>query len=149
VEDRIVPTRLRLRNSRGAALIIALAAVVILMMIVATLARIGIAERRQTIAEARRLQADWLAESGLARASVKLAGSDSYNGETWAPTAEDLGGRDGGRVVIVVAPVAKHPGRRLIHVRADYPDDPARRARRTLQAIIELKTARAASEVAR
>lgn len=137
------------RGQRGAALIIALAAIVILMMIVAALARIGTAERRSTIAEGRRLQADWLAESGLARASVKLAGSEPYPGETWTPTAEELGGRDGGRVVIVVAPVAEHPGRRLIHVRADYPDDPARRMRRTLRAIIELKSAPAASEVAR
>lgn len=125
----------------------ALAAVVILMMVVATLARIGVAERRQAIAEGRSIQADWLAESGLARASARLSESGDYRGETWDLAAADLGGRDGGRVVIVVEPSAGRPDRRLVHVRADYPTDPTRRARRTLRAIIQL--GQAASEVSR
>lgn len=102
------------------------------------LLRAGMARRGQAKGEERRLQAAWLAESGLERAASRLAEATDYRGETWDIPASDLGGRDGGTALIAVEAVEGRPNRRLVRVRADYPNDPARRARMSREATIDL-----------
>src|SRR5580704_14652573 len=44
-----------------------------------------------------RLQADWLAESGLDRAAARLAANRGYRGEDWTIAPAELSSADGGR----------------------------------------------------
>jgi autonomous glycyl radical cofactor GrcA len=86
----------------------------------------------------RRLQAEWLAESALDRASARLATSPDYAGETWAVAASEIGGLDDASVTIEVKPVSGQATRRAVHVRADYPRDAVRRARHSRELTIEI-----------
>ena len=130
--------RRRERAPRGAVLMVVLVCLTLAAAIGGALLRAGIARRGQARMEERRLQAAWLAESGLERASMKLAEAPDYRGETWDIPASDLGGRDGGAVLIAIEAVEGRPDRRLVRVRADYPNDPARRARLSRKATIDL-----------
>jgi Tfp pilus assembly protein PilX len=117
---------------RGAALLVAMVCLVILTAIAGSLARKAVTRRARRKAEERRVQAEWLARSGLERAWVKLSASPDYHGESWKVSPEDLEGPDSALVVITVAEVAGKPTR-LVRVVADYPPDESRRARHTLQ----------------
>ncbi len=84
----------------------------------------------------RRLQAEWLVESGLERARARLAADSSYAGETWTLGASDLGlpespaivtgagngDRGGGVVTITVDRSGQDRGGEC-RVQADYPRD--------------------------
>ena len=118
---------------------IALICLMILVLILGSLSRISFLRRRQAMAAERQTQADWLAESGLERAWGKLNAADSYAGEAWRVSAEEIGGRDDAVVKISVAAVEGHPERREVHVEADYPSDESRRVRRTKHALFQLK----------
>jgi hypothetical protein len=89
-------------------------------------------------AEQQRLQADWLAESGLERAAAKLAADQNYSGETWEIAAADLGSGMAGAVTIVVAPHAGNATERKVSVEAVYPSDTSRVAKRSKQAILRV-----------
>jgi hypothetical protein len=99
--------------------------------------RIALAERKGQSTDARRIQAVWLAESGLERAAASLATDPDYAGEVWKVSAGSLGGNHGGQVTIEVKAVPDQPGRRLVSVRADYPDDPRLRVRWSKQLTIQ------------
>jgi type II secretory pathway pseudopilin PulG len=115
-----------------------LVGLVLIALIAGTLLRTGLARRRGLRMEERELQARWLAESGLERAAARLAEAPDYRGETWTIPAAELGGPWSGAVAIAVEPVAGRPGRRLVRVRADYPDGAEPRARRRAEATVEL-----------
>ncbi len=85
-----------------------------------------------------RAQAQWLAQSGLARAAARLAAKPDYTGETWPVSGADLAGAEAGSVEIHVEPVPGHADRRAIRIVADYPADPRRRIRQLKQITIEL-----------
>ena len=85
---------------------------IVIGIICAGLLKVALARRAEVGAEERGLQADWLAESGLERASARLSAAGDYSGETWQIPAEELGGRASGTVAIRVEPVADHPERR-------------------------------------
>ncbi|HEY2159042.1 MAG TPA: hypothetical protein VGH33_25665 [Isosphaeraceae bacterium] len=89
----------------------------------------------------RRLQAEWLAESALDRASARLAADSGYRGETWNIPAERLNGRDAATVLIEVRPVPDHPDRRALLARADYPTAGTRRARQSREITIVVPVA--------
>ena len=125
-------------DRRGAVLMAALVCLVLAMMAIGSLLSTSLARRTRARMEERRLQAAWLAESGLERAAAKLTAAPDYKGETWEPSAADLGGRDGGLVRIEVAPVDGRPRLRRARVVADYPRAADRRARQTKQATIDL-----------
>ena len=103
----------------------------------------GLAQRELARSQERRLQAEWLAESGAERAIARLATDRDYTGETWSLSAQDLGQSEqstGTSPQSAATPVAHHdhgraragrPNRRRVHVQADYPLDPPRRARHT------------------
>ena len=126
------------RPRRGLTSVVILIGLIIVGLICAGLLRVALARRAEVGMEERRLQATWLAESALGRAAARLADSEAYTGETWAVGPEELGGRGPGSVLIRVDPVPEHPDRRRVTVRADYPNDSSRRARRSLEVVLSV-----------
>ena len=127
------------RARRGIVLFIAVVCMAIAMVIFLSLLRLSVAERRRVETEAWQLQAAWLAESGIERAAARLAADAAYEGETWNLSGDVLGGRHDAVVRIQVERVPEHEDRRLVHVEADYPDDPVQRARRTKQVMVQAR----------
>lgn len=138
-------------ESRGSITVFVLVCLVAITAICGVLLRIGLAERQRIRAEERRLQADWLVESGLERAVARIAASKGeYQGEVWEIPAAELGGRDSGRVTITVERPDATSNRRQLQVRvqADYPSDPTGRVRlhKTLTVVPPTSPSPAASE---
>jgi Tfp pilus assembly protein PilX len=125
-------------QSRGAVAVVVLMCLMLIALIGGTLLRTGLVQRRRLQMEEGKLQAEWLVESGLERAVARLAEEPAYRGETWRVLAADLGGRLSGTVTIAVEPDGAQPGRRTVHVQADYPDGTDSRVRRRKQATVEL-----------
>ncbi len=119
------------KHRRGLVSVAVLIGLIIIGIICAGLLKVALARRAEVGSEERRLQAGWLVESGLDRASARLAASADYTGETWEVPAEELGGRAPGTVAIAVEPVPEHPERRKVKVRADYPAGSDRRSRQS------------------
>ena len=139
--------RSRFRTSRGGmASVVVLMCLVVVTLMSGVLVKVGMAHRDSVRAQERRLQAEWLAQAGLDRALFRLAVSAGYTGETWQLSPADLvpGATSGteshqGAVVrIKVEPVGTGAEAKLIKVQADYPPDPPRRARHSLQVQVEL-----------
>ena len=113
--------------------------VIVLVLLLAVVAIIGslvcmlLAEHRQLRSHDDQLQAMWLTESGLQRASAQLARSADYSGETWVVSAESLGGDRDGSVEIRIQRVVGEPDVRRVQVTADYPADPVHRKRHSKQ----------------
>ena len=129
----------RLHHGKGMALIVVLIGLAVATTIFLAVLKL-IAVQRQTVElQTRQIQAGWLAESGVQRASARLSVEASYRGETWNIPAQDIGGRDGAAIVIRVDEIAGQPARRMVHVEADYPNDPYLRARQSREAIVIVK----------
>ncbi len=109
----------------------ALVALAFLAIVFAILMKLSLSERQQARNEERRLQASWLAESGLDRAWAKFSESPDYRGETWQISAETLRGRDAASVRITIEPLERAPGHVRVTSRADFPRDGSSRARQT------------------
>ena len=123
---------------RGLAIIPVLVTLVLVTLYTGILMR-QVANRRSTYREEeRRMQAEWLAESGLARASARLDADRHYKGETWEIPAGELGGLDA-VVRITVEPVNDWPARRRVRVESDYPRGDVPRARMSKTLTFELK----------
>ncbi len=141
-ENRFIPgpsiVARRPERRRGAALVLAMVGLLLITLIFGTMLRLARDTRRVVVAEQRRLQAEWLAESALERAFARLALDPSYQGETWTIPADVLGGPDGGTVLIEVATIDGKPAARTVRVQADYPSEASRRARQTRTATIHL-----------
>jgi Tfp pilus assembly protein PilX len=128
----------RMRRRGVAAVVVLILLGVSTMIFLSALKLIAI-ERQSVELQIREIQAGWLAESAVQRASARLAADDAYHGETWTLSAQDLGGRDGARIVIRVHEVAGKPDRRAVHVEADYPDEEDRRSQRIRDVIVDTK----------
>ncbi|MDB5351531.1 MAG: hypothetical protein JWN86_2778 [Planctomycetota bacterium] len=126
------------KTRRGVALLMVVACLAVLAIVLGVLLRIGVAERRQSLASERRLRATWLAESGLERAWAGLSRSRDYGGETWDLSPETLHGRDGALVVIAVERIPGSPDRRKVTARADYPREGSSRVRQTRTTVMNL-----------
>jgi Tfp pilus assembly protein PilX len=120
--------RINPRRQRGLALVPALACLMVVVLFCGMLIRLVASHREVVRDEERHVQAEWLAESGLARAGARLVADRGYKGETWEITAADLGGH-AGVVRIAVEPLAGQAVRRRVRVEADFPRDAERRAR--------------------
>ena len=82
----------RSRHSRrGMTVIAVLMCLVVLTLIGAALLKLGLARRQFNRDLEKRLQAEWLVESGLDRALARIATEGDYKGETWRLSAADLG----------------------------------------------------------
>jgi Tfp pilus assembly protein PilV len=112
---------------RGVALLVLLVSLAVAAAISVSVLRLAALQRRSLEIHQWQAQAEWLAESGLERAAARLAADPAYPGETWTIPAEALG--TGGGVAIRVEPVAGQPGRRRIHIEADYSSGRARQTR--------------------
>ena len=112
------------RRRRGAALVMAMVTLLVVTLIAAALVQALIAGHHQSRLYADQLQAEWLAEAGLARATVKLKGDPAYQGEVWqAPVSTNASdAADVGQVTITVESATKK-----VIVEAVYPTDEIRR----------------------
>jgi Tfp pilus assembly protein PilX len=108
------------RQPRGAALVMAMVALLVVTLMAAALVQALVAGHRQARRYGDQLQAQWLAEAGLARAAAKLQGDPTYQGEIWqAPITKNASdAADAGQVTITVEAATK----KLI-VEAVYPTD--------------------------
>jgi Tfp pilus assembly protein PilX len=97
----------------------ALAALLAVTLVAAALVTSLVASHRKSKRYAAQLQAQWLAEAGLARAAVQVAANSDYAGETWqAPVGSAES--DTGQVTIRIEPAAEAQPRRIV-VEAIYP----------------------------
>jgi hypothetical protein len=126
-------------NRRGVALIVVLAGLAVTMVMFLAATKLILVQRKTIELTARQIQASWLAESGVQRAAARLAADANYRGETWNVSAEELGGRSGGSVTIHVEQPPDQPGRRTVHIDADFPSDPQQRARVSREITIRIK----------
>jgi Tfp pilus assembly protein PilX len=140
-------------SRRGMTTIAVLVCLLIITLISGALLKVGLARRNMSRDRERRLQAEWLAESGFDRALARLTLDHNYSGETWPITAQELGlpestvpaestgqaDRSAAIVTIAVEPIAGEVNRRRIRVQADYPPDPPRRVRHSHQMLIDLE----------
>ncbi len=128
----------RSSRRRGLVSVVLVAALLILAIVSAGLLRLAFLRKADLAMSERRLQAEWLVESGLDRTSARLGSKRDFTGETWTIPAAELGGRAEGVVTIAVEPVAGLANRRTIRVQADYPKAGDRRARHSRALTIEL-----------
>jgi hypothetical protein len=131
---------------------------VLVVLVVITLAssallRAGLAQREFARGAERRLQSEWLVESGMERARARLDLDRDYTGETWSLSAGDLGlppaespvreagstDRAAAVVTIAVARVQGSALERQVRVEAEYPRGAQRPARQSKQMLIDLE----------
>ncbi|MBN2475806.1 MAG: hypothetical protein JXB62_14435 [Pirellulales bacterium] len=117
---------------------VAIACLVIVSALLVSAVKLVALGRKATDVHSWRIQAGWLAESGLERAAARLAADAAYAGETWTLSAEQLGGRSGATVEITLESVADRPDQRLVRVQANYPDHPHHRVQENRQAVVPL-----------
>jgi hypothetical protein len=125
---------------RGMIAVAIVAVLIVLVILAGTLLRLFWLRHSDLRASERRLQAEWLAESGLDRAASKLLVDPDYRGETWSIRASELGGRDEASVKIEVAAVPGKLDRRAVRVVADYPVDEPRRHRQSREIFVDLNS---------
>ena len=115
-----MPTRMRIERfgRRGAALVMAMVALLVVTLMSAALVQSLVTGQRQSRRYADELQAQWLADAGLERAAVQLARDAQYRGEMWQT---EIGG-ELGSVTIAVDPETKK-----IVAEAVYPPEEHRR----------------------
>jgi Tfp pilus assembly protein PilV len=107
----------------GVVLIAVLVALLVVMLISATIVRGLVVQHRLATAEPVRVQAFWLAESAVQRARTQLEASADYAGETWQIEVS-IGGSATGQAVIRVEPIENEPNKRTIIVESRFPNDP-------------------------
>ena len=123
----------------GTALVVVLVALAVTTLLFMAAMKMILVERKTIELSSRQIRAGWLADSGVERAAARLAADAKYRGETWNVSAEDLGGRDGGKITIKVEQVPGKADRRAVHVEADYPPEPEQRARETRDVTVKVR----------
>jgi Tfp pilus assembly protein PilX len=115
-----MPTIIRMSrlSRRGAALVMAMVALLVVTLMSAALVQSVVTGQRQSRRYADELQAQWLAEAGLERSEVQLARDAEYRGETWQTEIRG----ELGSVTITVEPETKK-----IVAEAVYPPEEHRR----------------------
>jgi type II secretory pathway component PulK len=122
VRRRVVrKASIRPNPRRGAMIVFAILALLVVSMLGASLLKTVSVSRQQLQREALHTQANWLADSGAARAVAQLSASTDYTGETWTVPAEQLAAGRTSSVHITVSSVPDHPEQTIIAVTAEYP----------------------------
>lgn len=119
------------QRRRGMLLISVLICLAVVMTLFAVWLRIVALERRQLVAQRDRMQAEYLARSGVERARAQLAHEPSYLGETWRVDKDSLAARAGATVVIRVTAVPDQAQARRVSIETDFPDQGPARVRRS------------------
>jgi hypothetical protein len=129
------------RKNRRAVLVLSVLACLGLVMVLAgAWLRVVALERRQLTAQQNRLQAEYLADAALARATARLAADPAYSGETMNPSAESFAASFGAAVTIRVEKVAGEPQSRHVAVSAEFPAGSRDRAVRSKEQRIHLSS---------
>jgi type II secretory pathway component PulK len=123
-------------DRRGLVLIVVMVCLVVFATLCGVLLKLALVEQRQVRMQEWRLQAEWLAESGIERAAARLADSADYAGETWTVATQEFAE---GAVTIEVERVEARPNLRLVRVRADYLRQGVRSARHSKDVQVEIK----------
>jgi Tfp pilus assembly protein PilX len=140
------------RRSRGLTVVATLTCLIVVTLMSAAILRVALSHRNVVRAQERRLQAEWLAESGVQRAIARLGLDREYAGETWAISPADLGQaepppasgtatKSDQSAAVVTITIERVPGAsagRMIRVQADYPRDALKRSRHTEEVTIDL-----------
>src|SRR5206468_3180820 len=122
------------RQRRGLTAVAVLVCLIVVTLISGVLLKIGVAHRDQIRGQERKIQAEWLAQSGIDRALARPAAKPDYTGETWELAPRDLdlresSGMERGPAAIVVITIEQPKSastsadQRLIKVQADFPPD--------------------------
>ena len=106
---------------RGAILIFAFMALLVVTMLGASLIRTVTLSKQQLQREVLHTQAIWLADAGAARAIARLNAASDYTGETWSVPADQLTSGRTASVRITVVPQPDHAQQSLITATAEYP----------------------------
>lgn len=122
---------------RGVVIIVVMVCFLLAGVLFAALARIAVAERQTDRLRHWKAQAAWLTEAAMERAVAKLRANPNYAGETWTISLEELSGRRGAAVRIVIEPVVDQTDRCRIKVEADFPNDPRNRCRLKKEIVVE------------
>lgn len=146
--NRILRRNHRNASRRGIALVTAMVCLALVVVLMSLIVRVALMRHSVARDESRQLQAAWLADSALQRAAARLADDREYAGEMWKIGAEAFDGRHAGVVLIEVTPSDDDARRRIVRVRADFPDDPVHRARRSKQITVVLPPGEQASSQA-
>jgi len=128
----------RPRSRRGAFAVVVLVSLLVVGMLVASLLRMALLQDRQLGYEQFRLQAGWLAESGLERAVSRSTADPAYSGETWRLEPGQLESSSAATVVIRIEKEETNSRLRKIIVEAVYPAEGPHQARLTREATIVL-----------
>ena len=105
---------------RGAVLVAVMVCLTVITILCGTLLKLSLAEQKQVRLDECRLQAEWLAESGLERAAARLATAGDYAGETWELRAAELGVSGAATVRISVDRKGDTPRPRSVTVHVEY-----------------------------
>lgn len=124
------------KSRRGAILVAALVALVIVMALIGALVQGTLRARRQLHVERDRRQAELLLQAGLDRASLRLASETDYRGESWELPAESITGGGSGLVTIETSREAEDQPWQ-IHVVAEYPTGSERSIRRSRTILVQ------------
>lgn len=108
-------------DRRGAIAVIAMIAILITISIGLGMVKTTLIARQETLRWQHQTQAEWLVEAGIERAVVQFESSPDYRGETWALSAEELGGREEAQIVIDLKPTGEADDEYRLNVIADYP----------------------------
>jgi hypothetical protein len=128
----------KMQTRRGMVLVLVLVCLAVAASLIVVAVRRALVADRSAQAGQQNLQAAWLADSGVERASARLTADPGYTGETWNIPAAELDGRHPAKVVIAVRPAADRPQRRIVRVEADFPDHPQFRARFNKEIVVDL-----------
>lgn len=121
------PSALDPLRRRGTVLVVLVVLLLVAVSIAGAVLRAVLLDARQFATDRQAVQADRLAEAGLARAAARLAGDPSYSGEEWMVELA------AGERATVVITLAESGGRRTVEAAAVYPagSDRAVRSRRS------------------
>jgi type II secretory pathway pseudopilin PulG len=133
----------RQKPPRGMTAVAVLICLIVVTMISGALLRVGLTHRDQVRSQEQRLQAEWLAESGIQRAIARLASDPKYPGETWEIGAKELDSTEPASIAITIDRPPDTPRRVSVRVRADYPRDLPHRSRHSKKIIVELEPTKA------
>jgi hypothetical protein len=123
---------------RAMLLISVLVCLTVVMMLFAGWVKSIALARQQVRAQEDRMQAEYLALSGLERAAAQLAADATYSGEIWRIGGESFWGRATAAVDIRVTPIPGESKTRMVRVVANFPAEGAPRARRSKEIKIVL-----------
>lgn len=130
----------RTRSRRGIALVPAMVCLLLVGLLLTASLRMARTQRGAASEAEKRVQAEWLAESGMSRAVARLAADRKYAGETWKVPGKALGNESGATVEIGIEPVPEKSAERRIRVQASYPAGEASgRARQSRTLTVTLK----------